>query len=1153
MIFPLLLLAASSVAAADVSIADFGAKPNGTLATEAISNAVSSCFAQGGGRVVVPPGRWSTGPVVLRSNVEFHLAKGAVVFIPDDSALRPTVRCAYEGRYAMRPMPGVYAVGCTNVAMTGEGTLETATGYWHANRARPRPQAVYFENCAAVRLDGIKVRGSPSWTMHFFGCTNVTVRGVDSCCPGPNTDGIDLESVEGAVVENCRLDQGDDAFCIKSGRDREGRERNRPSRHIVIRNCTVVHGHTLLGIGSELSGGIRDVTMENCRVEDKVWRFLRVKTNPARGGFVEDVRMENVTGGRATEEIFSIETDYFWKQESKRNPEIVPTRIRGIYMRNVSAESAKRVERRSVREGLPLEDIVLENVTVGPFDAWEAVRRDLLRTGGSRAFYWALTHPEKGKQTLSRVGAFPKFYYEDFHDILPVDSKAEETPFGRQMSAVIRRRWEEYGATCIFSWHMPHPCVTNGFPNADYRYMCAEHRNVIRGILADEQWEGLRPREWWLGHVRRIAAFINGLVDASGRPIPVILRYPHEMDGGWFWWSKCTKDEFIRLCRVEADALRRLCGDRRILFAYTPDRRWQELGESGERGFLGWYPGDEYVDIVGFDDYSIGKGTDVAAADWSEAETLRKMRLVSAFARERGKVACLSECGLKDAPYDFYSRLYRLMTSEGVDFAFADTWAGPWTIPSTSEGDADMERFKARPGVLTLPLKTAKPPLGNGGIDETAHWQMRIDEISARGGGCVTLPRGRHLVGQLDLKSNVELHLEKGASLEGRVGLEHYRVLTLPYSEGTWSAVISAVGVTNVAITGGGEIFGNGRSWPQPHDYGNNQEGHRARGLFFANCEGVRLEDFTLRDAASWGIVFKCSRNVLARRIRIDSHANANNDGFDIEAANVLIEDCDVDSGDDAYCIKSNDPGFSVENVIVRNSIGRSHCCAFKIGTASHGTVRNIRFERCRAEAPRRDFIDMRRHSSCYGKGWFYRKGYDDYSSGVGIAAIAVECVDGGIVEGVVFSDIELSGYMAPIFIRGGIRTERSCGTPPSEKRILRDVTLSNVHGRGEGPVASSISGVDGCRAENIRLKDVEIVCRGASVEASSAPSVCRVPSRPNVYPDPCGCFHPSILPAYGLYIEHADVSMENVVFRLVAGAEDVRRAVASGVDARMR
>ena len=111
---------------------------------------------------------------------------------------------------------------------------------------------------------------------------------------------------------------------------------------------------------------------------------------------------------------------------------------------------------------------------------------------------------------------------------------------------------------------------------------------------------------------------------------------------------------------------------------------------------------------------------------------------------------------------------------------------------------------------------------------ETAKWQAAIDSVADRG-GVVSIPAGRHLVGQLNLKSNVELYLEKGAVLEGAVGLEHYRVTTLPYSEGTWSAVVSAIGVTNVAITGEGEIFGNGTAWPQPEDYGGNQEGRRPR------------------------------------------------------------------------------------------------------------------------------------------------------------------------------------------------------------------------------------------------------------------------------------------------------------------------------------
>ena len=195
-----------------------------------------------------------------------------------------------------------------------------------------------------------------------------------------------------------------------------------------------------------------------------------------------------------------------------------------------------------------------------------------------------------------------------------------------------------------------------------------------------------------------------------------------------------------------------------------------------------------------------------------------------------------------------------------------------------------------------------------GGL-ETAQWQAAIDAAAAAGGGRVTVPAGVHPVGQLDLRSNVELHLEKGAVLEGAAGMENYRIVTLPYSEGTWSAVVAGFGVTNVAISGEGEINGRGERFSM--DFSNAprnvcHEGLRPRGVFFADSANIRLEDFTLRDAACWGIVFKCCDGVVARRVKVDSHAHENNDGFDIEARNVLLEDCDVDGGDDGICIKSD-------------------------------------------------------------------------------------------------------------------------------------------------------------------------------------------------------------------------------------------------------
>ena len=172
-------------------------------------------------------------------------------------------------------------------------------------------------------------------------------------------------------------------------------------------------------------------------------------------------------------------------------------------------------------------------------------------------------------------------------------------------------------------------------------------------------------------------------------------------------------------------------------------------------------------------------------------------------------------------------------------------------------------------------------------FDETASLRRRIDEVAAQGGGRVVIGTGVHSTGQLDLRSNIDLHLERGAVLKGLPGLANYRVTAFPYSEGTWSAIVFAYGVTNVSVTGEGVIDGDGTAWPQPQ--GGDNEGLRARGLFFGDSKGVRLEDFTLRDSACWGCVFKCCDDVVVRRVKIDSHANANNDGFDIEAKNVAL------------------------------------------------------------------------------------------------------------------------------------------------------------------------------------------------------------------------------------------------------------------------
>jgi len=430
---------------------------------------------------------------------------------------------------------------------------------------------------------------------------------------------------------------------------------------------------------------------------------------------------------------------------------------------------------------------------------------------------------------------------------------------------------------------------------------------------------------------------------------------------------------------------------------------------------------------------------------------------------------------------------------------------------------------------------------------ETARWQAAIDAAAAKGGGIVSVPPGRHYVGQLDLRSNVELRLEKGAILEGAVGLHHYRAVELPYSEGSWFGVVSAMNVTNVAVTGEGEIFGNGGAWSQPFRYGGKQEGTRPRGLVFGNVRGLRLQDFILRDAACWGLVCKCCEDVEIRRVKVDNHANANNDGMDIEARNVVIADCEVDSGDDGVCLKSNAPDFVVENILVTNVVSRSHCNALKIGTATAGTVRNVLFVDCRTAAPSRDFIDRRPENG--NRRWYENDELAEMSPGStasepsGWSSIAVMNVDGGIVENVTYRNIVANGSKTPIFVRGGLRTRTACGMQPSNKRIFRNIVIENVTGTALSSVPSSVTGVDGCRVVDCTLRNVHLKCRGLGAEKCKEWLSKPVPENPGGYPEAHVFEH--ALTAWGLYARHVDgLKLENCTFDLLPGTTDLREKI---------
>lgn len=266
--------------------------------TDCFAQAIAELHKAGGGVLTVPTGEYSTGPIELCSNMELHLEPGAVIRFLNDPAAFPLQECQYEGRISHRPKPCLSAFNAENVALTGFGVLDgCGAPWWAAQRARTlangRPYLLHFENVTHLRVCGVQLRNSPAWTVHPLNCVDVLIEDVSICNPynSPNTDGINPESCRDVRILNCRVDVGDDCITLKSGT--EETPSPAPCENIVIANCLLVHGHGGIVIGSEMSGGVRNVTVTNC-VFTGTDRGLRVKTRRRRGGCVENLRLSNL-------------------------------------------------------------------------------------------------------------------------------------------------------------------------------------------------------------------------------------------------------------------------------------------------------------------------------------------------------------------------------------------------------------------------------------------------------------------------------------------------------------------------------------------------------------------------------------------------------------------------------------------------------------------------------------------------------------------------------------------------------------------------------------------------------------------------------------------------------------------------------------------
>ncbi|MDN4067095.1 glycoside hydrolase family 28 protein [Paenibacillus vini] len=282
-------------------ITDYGAVGDGqTLSTAAIQSAIDAAGAAGGGTVFVPAGTYVTGAIFMKSYVELNLSPGAVLSFSTNPEHYPVVTSRWEGVLQQVHASCIFGQDLENIAITGSGKLDgNGQPWWDKKRNAPeeleypRPKLISFDGCRRVTLRDLNLVNSPSWTVNPIRCHDVTIDNLSIWNPAdsPNTDGIDPESCRNVRISNCHIDVGDDCIAIKAGT--EDTAERISCENITIVNCTMVHGHGGVVLGSEMSGDIRNVTITGC-VFQHTDRGIRLKSRRGRGGIVEDIRISNI-------------------------------------------------------------------------------------------------------------------------------------------------------------------------------------------------------------------------------------------------------------------------------------------------------------------------------------------------------------------------------------------------------------------------------------------------------------------------------------------------------------------------------------------------------------------------------------------------------------------------------------------------------------------------------------------------------------------------------------------------------------------------------------------------------------------------------------------------------------------------------------------
>lgn len=407
-------------------ITKFGAKPDGiTLNTEAINKAIQDVNANGGGRVVIPSGLWLTGPIELLSNVDLHLETNALVVFTDDHTVYPIIDTSFEGLDTKRCQSPISARNAENIAITGSGVFDGSGDSWRpvkkskltegqwkkllasggktnekgdvwypsesaykgANATKEfnvpdqiktdadwelirdflRPVLLNFVNCKQILLEGVTFKNSPAWCLHPLMCEHLTIYNVSVSNPwySQNGDALDIESCKNVLVLNSTFDAGDDAICIKSGKNAEGRKRGIPSQNIIVKDNIVLHGHGGFTVGSEMSGGVKNIYVENCTFLGTDVG-LRFKSTRGRGGIVENIYINNINMIDIPGEPLLFDLFYGGAKATDPIPAVSEETpiFRNIQINNVACKGSGRAIFFNGLPEMPIENIHLTDITM---------------------------------------------------------------------------------------------------------------------------------------------------------------------------------------------------------------------------------------------------------------------------------------------------------------------------------------------------------------------------------------------------------------------------------------------------------------------------------------------------------------------------------------------------------------------------------------------------------------------------------------------------------------------------------------------------------------------------------------------------------------------------------------------------------------------